>query len=176
MIEDRPAHTGMTVTEGARVVTGEASRCDIVFGGKNVIRIFSDSKVRLDLPRGEIDVEHGALGAVFHRLKSLVADGERFILTSPTVAAGVRGTAFYIRSRNPEETYFCTCRGRIDLEDPDGEHRRETANANHGAYWYRKTDGTFTTETATLLYHDDAAMNAIAERIDEEIPWGTLPE
>jgi len=175
-INGNPAENGMTVSEGAKVVTGSAARCDIVFAEQNVLRIFPDSAVVLDIPRGEAQLQRGALGAVFERLKSLVPDEDVFSFKSPTVAAGVRGTVFYIRSEDPDTTYFCTCHGKVDLEDPEGGHRNETANAKHGAFFYRRESGGYTTEKVGLRYHDTEGMNDIADRIGVSIPWGSEPE
>lgn len=175
-INGSSAETGMSVSEGAKVVTGNTARCDIVFGEQNVLRIFQNSTVVLDIPRGEARLQRGALGAVFNRLKSLVPDGDVFSFESPSIAAGVRGTVFYLRSNDPESTYFCTCNGKVDLEDPEGGHRHETANAEHGAYIYRSESGGYTVEKAGLRYHDNKEMNNIAERIGADIPWGRVPE
>jgi hypothetical protein len=171
-LDGSAAEVGDRVPEGTVVETGDTARCDIVFGGKNVIRVYADTRVRLDLPAGSAEMAHGAIGAVFDRLKSLVTNGNGFTFASPTVVAGVRGTVFYLRTRNPGETYFCTCHGRVDLEDPKGGHRHETENTNHGAYWYRSTEEGYRTAEETLLFHDSAMMDDIAERIGVTIPWG----
>ena len=42
-----------------------------------------------------------------------------FILKTPTVNAGVRGTSFHA-STDGTSTYFCTCNGSVALDDPDG--------------------------------------------------------
>jgi catechol 2,3-dioxygenase-like lactoylglutathione lyase family enzyme len=175
-VNGSPGELGMQVPEGAWIETGAAGRCDIVFTGNNVIRVFPDSRVKIDIPGGKAELERGALGAVFKRLQTLLADGSRFELTSPTVAAGVRGTVFYLRSPNPGETYFCTCNGRVDLRDPEGGHLHETANPAHGALWYRRVEGEYRVEADGLRFHDNALMNSIAGRVDTEIPWGELPE
>jgi hypothetical protein len=52
------------------------------------------------------------------------------------------------------------------------EDTREVTADHHKAYRYMNTPDGTKVESAGLLYHDDEAMDAVAEQIGVDIPWG----
>ena len=74
---------------------------------------------------------------------------------------------------DPKNTYICTCNGRLTLRDAVRDRRRWVQADLHKAYRYtREGDGINTTRVG-LLYHDNATMDDLAEKIDYTIRWGT---
>lgn len=171
-INDDDAEFGMGVTPGAVVKTDRGSLCDIVFGNKNVMRVYENTIVTVDVSRGTARIDEGSLGAVFRKLSSaLTEDGSRFHVTTNSVAGGVRGTSFFVKVENPDSTYLCTCFGKMRLQDRAGENERNVEAYHHKAYRFILEEDGVRTESAGLAYHDDDSMEAIAAVIDEKILW-----
>ncbi|MBN1834714.1 MAG: FecR domain-containing protein [Spirochaetales bacterium] len=168
------AEIGQEVPLGAVIQTAEGSICEVVFAGKNIFRIepLSTARIEIEEGRGLIDLQKGALAAVFYKLQRLSASGGAFRLQTPTAVAGVRGTAFYIRVETPERTYICTCNGRTRLSDIGESFRREVTSDHHKALRFVRQGTVIKAVQAPLLYHDDPLMDGLAARIGARIPWG----
>jgi hypothetical protein len=59
----------------------------------------------------------------------------------------------------------------MTLEDNQEGNQKNVEAYHHKAYRYIAEADTVRTESASLLYHDDESMEAIAEQIGEEILW-----
>ena len=166
------ADFGTTVRSGDSVRTGTHSSCDIVFGEKNIMRLYEETLATIDFALGDVSVDSGSMGVVFDKLANVVAaHGNKFQVRSPHVAAGVRGTVFYLKIEDESSSYLCICNGRMVYEDREGD-RRTAAATNHKAYRYREVGGEIRSTLAPLLYHDDDSMDEIAEQIEVDIEWG----
>jgi hypothetical protein len=55
--------------------------------------------------------------------------------------------------------------------DTEGKNKREVQATHHKAFHYREEGDKIISEAGKLLYHDDASMEAIAEKIGVTIPW-----
>lgn len=166
------AEIGATVKSGDTVKTGSDGICEVTFEGKNIVQIQKDSLAVFnfgELGRG-IQLQSGSLAAV---LKQLVAtqSGNRFQVDTPTTAAGIRGTSFYVKVLNQNATYFCLCNGRINLQDNSGGNQMTLEAAHHAAVEYVRKDGTISVEKKPMLYHNDAEMQALASKIGYTINW-----
>lgn len=171
-VDNREAQFGMAVQSGSIVETGVDASCDIVFGEKNILRIYEDTLMEIDFSAGNANMRTGSVGAVFNKLSAVVTeDGSRFTVASPDAVGGVRGTAFFIKVEKPGSTYLCTCYGTMALQDPRGDNRKSVEAYNHEAYRYTTTAATVSTESAPLLYHDDESMEELAAQIGVQIPW-----
>ncbi len=172
-VDGSAAQFGTVIRPGAVIETGGSSLCDVVFGEKNVIRIYENTITELDMYTGRAELKKGSLGAVLYRLTSFISpDGAKFQVSSPDVVAGVRGTALYLKIEDDGQTYFCTCYGKIQLEAPTGKARRTVEAYHHRAYRYiTGEDGKVRLERALKEHHDDISMEAIAKRIGEQIEW-----
>lgn len=176
LINGEAAKIGQEVPAVSQVKTGIQSFCTITFAEKNIFRIGPNtiSRISIGPNANTIDISQGSIGAVFDRLKKVVKKGD-FRITSPTASAGVRGTVFYIRVEKPTSTYLCTCHGTLHQhsfsEDP--ETGREVTAHHHEAYRYTYDGEEAKAEQAEMLYHEDEEMEAIAQLIDIDIPWGS---
>lgn len=173
-LNDSEAQIGQKVDPGSTIQTGPKSFCEVVFRGKNIFQIQEDSTAVVGISRtqGTIELEKGSLAAVFDRLQRLNSQKGAFLVKTPVAIAGVRGTAFYIMVEDQNNTYICTCNGKTELEDTGRENRIDVTSEHHNAFRFSNSGGTVASSKARLLYHDDAIMNELAEKIRVSIPWG----
>jgi hypothetical protein len=174
LLNGLPAQIGQEVPPGAVLETGRGSWCEVVFAGKNIFRIESDSIARIDieLQNGAIELRQGALAAVFQKLQRVTAGKGGFQLRTPTAVAGVRGTAFFIKVESPDSTYICTCNGSTRLADAAESFRRDVRSDRHKALRFAREGDGVRASLAPLLYHDNPYMDRLAARIGGRIPWG----
>jgi hypothetical protein len=174
LVNGSAAEIGQEIPPGASVQTGEASFCIILFAGKNIFRIQEQSIaiIEIDESLGSIDLKQGGLAAVFSKLQTLSSSGGTFRIQTPTAAAGVRGTAFYVQVEDENNTYICTCNGQLGIEDVEQSNSRSVKSDYHAAYRFSRSGEGIRLSPAPLLYHNDATMNLLAAKIRIRIPWG----
>ena len=173
-VNNASVEIGDPVLDSDIVATGPDSYCEIVFGGKNVFRLEENTVADIDWSGSSVNINKGAIGAVFTKLEAVVASEDVFSVKTPTAVAGVRGTVFYIKVEDPENTYICICNGELDL----GETYKDlnVAADHHKAYRFTGTGDSVSYTSAGMLYHDDPKMESIAQNIDYSIPWGISTE
>jgi hypothetical protein len=71
----------------------------------------------------------GGLQLLTGKLLSVSRNSPMTVKTN-TATVGIRGTGFYIES-DPEQTYFCTCYGRTQVQATDDPESQETVAASH---------------------------------------------
>jgi hypothetical protein len=174
LIDNRPAEIGQEIALGAAVQTGESSLCIIVFAGKNIFRIQEQTHaiLEIDEDRGAVNLKRGAMAAVFSKLQTLSDTGGIFRLQTPTAMAGVRGTAFFIKVEDENNTYICTCNGQLGLADVEQGNARTVRSERHSAYRFSRSAEGIRSTKAPLLYHNDSTLNFLAAKIRVRIPWG----
>lgn len=176
LINGKTADFGDQVPLGVTVETKSSSLCEIIFGEKNIFRIEPDTiaTITINTEKREIDLQAGAIGAVFGKLEKLGGGDREFVVSSPSIIAGIRGTVFYVKVEDPKTVYFCTCHGSIRQYDEAGSVDETVSADHHKSYRYRRTeDGTEITQ-GQLLYHDDSYMDTIAKKAGVTIPWNDL--
>lgn len=172
-LNGEPAEIGQEVPRGVLIATGIDSYCEVVFGGENIFRIQEETlaEINLDDGVGDIDLRMGGIAYVLNKLAVLKKTDE-FEITTPTMVASVRGTAFYMRVISDEESYICICNGTINTADDGATQSQSTTADHHKAYTYtRGSNGKVAVNSAKMLYHSDEDMDQLAEKIDYEIPW-----
>jgi hypothetical protein len=174
LLNGSAAEIGQEIPLGASVQTGEDSLCIILFAGKNIFRIQEQSIaiIEIDESMGSIDLKQGGLAAVFSKLQTLSSSGGTFRIQTPTAVAGVRGTAFYVQVEDENNTYICTCNGRLGIQDVEQSNSRSVRSDYHAAYRFSRNGEGIRLSSASLLYHSDATMNLLAAKIRIRIPWG----
>ena len=163
---------GTTVHSGSVIQTGPNSICDIVFGGKNILRFYENTTGTIDFSQGIVNLEQGSLGAVLEKLTSVIAGhGNRFLARSPQVVGGVRGTSFFLKIENETSSYLCICNGGMLYEDSSGENRKRIDAGHHKAFHYREVNGEIkaVTAKASLSRRRIDGENSSANR--STIPW-----
>ena len=172
-VNSRPAEIGMSIPYGARIVTGEFSYCEVVFESGNVFKVMESTiaEIKIDTSNPEIFIKQGAFGAVFNKLARLTKD-EYFKVRTESVAAGVRGTSFFVKVVDADNTYVCACNGSLSLTDPSGSETVALESAHHKAVFFKNSGDKTVVESAPLLYHNDDDMEALASVIEAKIDWG----
>lgn len=169
-INDKPAEFGLKVINGDIVETGEDSFCEIIFNRGNIFRMESDTIITINWSESSLELKKGSIGAVFDKLSKVIGINNNFKIITPTAVAGIRGTAFYIRVENDQNTYICTCNGSLELYI-DGSESFISSSEHHKAFKFTKSGTDVLVESAPMIYHNDSAMKEIAGSIDVTIPW-----
>jgi hypothetical protein len=163
------AAKGAAVRPGDIIETKKNSSCEIIVAEKNILLVASDTRLVYNLRPGDgrLELSRGGIGAL---LRNKIPFGE-FTVSTKTVTASIRGTAFFMSAETDDRTYACVCNGRIHFK-PEGSDRQETIEASHhAACYYTREKGAVLTEKAGLKYHSDAAMEKEATAIGETIDW-----
>ena len=176
-VDGNPADFGQEVEAGSIVKTGDASYCEVIFGGRNIFRLEENTIAQLDIDsaRGlqSISINQGAMSAVFQKIQKIGGKRGTFSINTPTAVAGIRGTAFFIKVEDHNNTNICTCNGQTALEDENKSYVKRVKSDAHKAFRFTRTSEGITADQAGLLYHDNDSMDSLAEKISYTIPWGT---
>ena len=167
-----PARIGQPVPSGAVVQTGPASVCEITWGNRNIIQVQENTRVVLGTARFApgLDLERGSVAAVLNKLDAITGRNS-FRIRTPSAVAGVRGTAFFVKVEDAGSTYVCACNGAVDVTRGLGRQAELASSAHMARRFAREGLATRITEPG-LLYHDNAAMDRLAQKIGYAIPWG----
>ena len=172
MLNGSSAATGDAVWPGDRLETGPGGVAEISFGPRNILQFQEETSAVIDPAWGGVELERGTLAAVLKGLARLGFGGERrFQVRTATAAMGVRGTAFFISQPEENQTYFCTCHGKLHLEGPGGEAPQDTEAYHHAAVWYVRTDEGVRALPSGLYFHDDDTLNQLARRAGTTVRW-----
>lgn len=169
------ADIGTTIADQEVVKTGPDSLAEIVFEGKNALRIGPNTTLsfKLSVLSKTVDLQQGTMTAVLHKLNRSAGGG--LTLHTPVAVGGVRGTSFFTSVEpNSGKTYLCICDGRIQLSDNEGNNPFEKAAAHHAGSYFNKTDKGVEITEAGMEQHSDADVESLASRIGETIDWGTI--
>ncbi len=170
-IDGKIAEVGSALEATARVETGADSSCEILFDGKNIVKIMPNTFAELDFSKvgKEIKLQKGGVAAVLKKLEA-VAGTDSFRISGPTAVAGVRGTSLCVWA-DEKNTYVCACNGKVHTIDSKGSNEQELEASHHAARLYSDKSGTISAETAGMLYHTDAGVEALAAKIGYAIDW-----
>jgi hypothetical protein len=175
-IDGKPAELGQKTGPRIRVVTGPGAVCELVFAGKNALRVGQNAAAAIDLAQVVgVELEKGGVTAVLRKLDrtaAAAAGTDAFRVRTQAAVAGVRGTSLCVWT-DGTQTYICACNGTVALESGDGAAIRTITAAHHHGSVFNAAGAA--PEEAGLLYHDDAALESLAARIGETIDW-TKPD
>lgn len=176
-IDGKSASIGQVVKSGSVVKTGADGRVDIVFDGKNILEIFDQADVVLDLTgtNKKIVLNSGSIGHILKNLAKTDDGSDVFEVNTQTAVVAVRGTVFCVTKENADTTYACCCNGTIILKDPDGSNQNDVTSAHHTAFRYTMMNGKVIVSKAGLEHHSDAVLDALASKINYKIDW-TKPD
>jgi len=174
-IDGRSAAIGDTVPLGSVVTTSEQSLADIEYNVRNAIRL-SENTTLVFNPRNLQTGSELRLGALTLVLKNLPsgAVGESFLVRTPTVVAGVRGTSFFVKVENPSSTYVCACNGVVQVLGADGSPLRELVASHHKAIRVVGSADRPQVTDAPMLYHTDQDVEKVAAAIGYKIDWSVV--
>jgi hypothetical protein len=170
-VDGEMAEIGRELGIKTRIETGKGASCEIVFDGKNAIRIGQDSKAVLDFTGivKELRLERGGATSVLRKIGK-IAGKDSFRVRTPAAVAGVRGTSFCVWAGDAS-TYVCACNGEIRTIDAAGSNELRLKSAHHAGRYYARKGSAYYVAPAGLEYHDDAGIESLAARIGESIDW-----
>lgn len=105
--------------------------------------------------------------------KLLSAFGKsRHQLATPTSTVGIRGTGIYVEA-DPQETYFCTCYGTVDLSSVSDPKSRETVISTHhqARYIVAGASAGRNIRPAPFKNHTDMELMLIEELVGRTPPF-----
>jgi hypothetical protein len=106
------------------VETGPNGRVAFVVG-QDAFLMRSNSKLTVRGQGGLVETLQLYAGKVLS-----VFGKTRHQFRTPTAIVGIRGTGVYAEA-DPEQTYFCTCYGLVDIYGANDPDSKETINAQH---------------------------------------------
>ena len=170
-IDGKEAEIGMVLGEKTLVRTGPASSCEIVFAGKNAVRVSQNAVATLDFSKAivAIDLEKGGVTGVLRKLATVAGD-DSFRVRTEGAVAGVRGTSLCVWA-DSTSTYICACNGSVHTEDSKGNQEFTLEASHHLAKLYAKNGDSISVEAAGMLHHTDESVESLASRIGENIDW-----
>ena len=130
-INGSPATLDTKISAVDTIETGSDGHIIFVVG-KDAFLLRANSKLVLTpemVHQGFADRVIGNLKLVAGSLLSVFAKRQHSIET-PSVVIGVRGTGVYMEV-DPEQTYFCTCYGVVDMAAASDKNSRETIVSTH---------------------------------------------
>ncbi len=158
---------------GAKVLveTGPGASCEIVFDGKNAIRVSQNAVAALDFSGivKEVSLKKGGLTSVLRKLGK-IADSDSFRVVTGTAIAGVRGTSFCVWA-DDSTAYVCACNGTVRTIDAKGGNDQVLSAAHHLAREYSKKGDSIGISPAGIEHHSDASVESLAARIGERLDW-----
>lgn len=171
-VNGAPAAVNGKIEYGDTIITGLKSWCRIVIDERNIIKVGPDSLMvyRLRKDDGRLELRRGYMAAVLKNLKNV----NEFRVTTPTVAAGIRGTALCVAAESPDKTYACVCNGRIGFLPEGAKEEKLVAAAHHQAAHYVREKGKIVVKDAGMLFHTDKDIEAMAAEIGVAVDWSRI--
>lgn len=173
-IDGAAAEIGAQLGPIARIETGIASSCEIVFDKRNAIRVGQNSVAILDFSGilKEVTLKKGGLTSVLRNLGK-ASGKDAFRVVTDTAVAGVRGTSFCVWA-DAGSSYVCACNGTVRTIDAKGGQEQVLSAAHHSARSYTREGGGIALAQAGLEHHSDASVESLAARIGEKIDWSRI--
>ena len=174
-VDGAPPEIGMALASKVLVETGPGASCEIVFDGKNAIRVSQNAIAALDFSGiiKEVSLKKGGLTSVLRKLGKITGT-DSYRVATPTAIAGVRGTSFCVWV-DESSTYVCACNGTVRTIDTKGSNEQVLSAAHHVARNYLKKGDVIGIAPAGVEHHSDMSVESLATRIDEKLDW-TKPE
>lgn len=173
---------------GRVLVNGKPANMDTIIGANDIIETGDDGQIIFivgqdaHILRGSsrlVLAPQGAQAKVVHALRlfsgallSVFGRSEHRIQTA-TVTVGIRGTGVYTET-NPEETYFCTCYGTVELTASKDPTSRETIASKHHdkpVYILAKAPSGKYIRPAPMKNHTDMELALIEELVGRNPPF-----
>jgi hypothetical protein len=161
-VNGRRANSYSSIRPGDVVKTGRNSKIVFVVG-QDAIILRSNSRLILQSENRLVSglrLLTGAMMAVF-------APGKKTISTV-TATAGIRGTGIYVEAK-PDETYFCTCYGAVQLDEVSGTQQGELVEASHHAARYVRHGQAL--QEAPMINHQDLELELLESLVGRSVPF-----
>jgi hypothetical protein len=154
------------------VETGSGS--EIVFTvGENAFILRERSRVTLEAVQQDSFLLSGMRLLTGALLSVFPTRGQRTRITTATATIGIRGTGFYLES-DPEQTYFCTCYGTVEVEsNKDTESKETVVSLRHDRPLYIVADAKpgESIRNAPFINHTDQELMLIETLVGRTPPY-----
>lgn len=171
-VNGTPANMDTIIRVGDTVETGKDSELVFVVGSNSMI-LRSDCKLVIEGDKKESD-SWLITGCRLLAGKLLSASrNTNMVLTTTTATVGIRGTGWYAES-DPEQTYFCTCYGRVDVAATHDPQARETVTSKYHdrpLYILGKSAGAKAIRNAPFINHTDQELMLIEALVGRTPPF-----
>ncbi len=161
--------TGTLLKYGDIIKTGQNSFCEIKLNKLSIIKLSQNTEFVFNISETEnsFELHSGSLAGLTR--KKFVKQNQ-YLIKTPTGIAAIRGTAYFIHIESPDSTYFCVCNGTVAIK---GETEETITSTHHKARRItKKPDNKITSDdNVPLLYHTDADIDELADKIGEKINW-----
>ena len=169
-VNGRAADENTLIRAGDTVRTGERSRVIFAVG--------QDSFLLRDNSELEIEGDHflvqtlkiftGRLLSVFGKRDA----SQALAVTASTATIGIRGSGVYLET-NPDETYVCTCYGRVTLAssvDPSDREDIRSRNHDEPRYISRNSSRGSRIREAPVINHSNEELELLEAIVGRRVP------
>jgi hypothetical protein len=162
----RPEHTVQT---GDSIVTGPGSTLIVVIGN-SAFHVRQNTTVTAE--RGASLFAVSVLRMLTGAVVSVWGKGNKRLIVTPTVTAGIRGTGVYteIFAKQDGRSYVCNCYGEVEVSS--GGEQVLSRSEYHQAFWAENSpkDGRMLTP-AKAINHTDEELEYLARLTDQRTAW-----
>ncbi|TFY96907.1 iron dicitrate transport regulator FecR [Ramlibacter rhizophilus] len=168
LLNGQPLRPTDTVQTGDVVQTGPGSTLIFVIGN-TACHLRQDTL--LQLRRGETLNTVSLLRLVTGGVASVWGPGQRRLIVTPTLTAGIRGTGVYTEVPPGEDrSYFCNCYGTVDLTA--GADQTVSTAQYHEAFWGEPAAARGRAlRPAPELNHTDEELEFLARLLGQRTAW-----
>lgn len=133
--EKKSIAKGDTLAEGTTVQTGVRSKLKLLLPGDIALEIQPESEFKLvrKTPTSPDWGAHLQRGGILSVVRNPAKRPSHFYVRTRSAAMGVRGTMFYVRSREKEYDFFCACNGSVTLQRPTDAQPAVITSHHHDA-------------------------------------------
>jgi hypothetical protein len=166
-VNDNVAVLETPVKPNDTVETGPDGRVAFVVG-QDAFLLRGNSKLTVRGQGGIVETVQlyaGKLLSVFGK--------SRHQVRTPTAVVGIRGTGVYTEA-DPEQTYFCTCYGLVELFGANDPDSKETINAQHHdapKYILASAPAGKRIRSAPFINHTDEELMIIEALVGRTVPF-----
>ena len=179
LVNNVKVKVGDFIVGECKIITGKKSSCEVIFKEKNIIHIGENSNADLNITEKlkKIKLNSGFLINILKNLEKLANSMlKSYTVETSTAVAGVRGTSFFVKVEDPNNTYICDCNGIVEVQNIKGSEKQTVKASHHQAVRLTKTDKDILVKPAPMLYHTDKDLEDLASKIDVHIDWTKIDD
>jgi hypothetical protein len=158
-----------TVQTGDSIVTGPGSNLIFVIGNS---AFQMRQNTRLDVERGSSLFAVSVLRILTGAVATVWGKGNKRLITTPTLTAGIRGTGTYAEVFDQQNfrSYFCNCYGTIEMAA--GPDRLVSTSSYHQSFWgeVEPKNGRVLT-AANAINHTDEELEYLGKLVNQKTAW-----
>ena len=161
-----PEHT---VQSGDTIATGPGSTVIFVLG-TSAFHVRQNSMMTIE--RGASLFAISVLRLITGAVVSVWGKGNKRLIVTPTLTAGIRGTGVYteVFEKQDNRSYFCNCYGEVEMRA--GGDQLISRSQYHQSYWGEATPQNGRSLTAAAaINHTDEELEFLARLTNQRTAW-----